>query len=433
MLMYRADMTDIVQQLLVAAAQAQQRGASSDHVRLMEELGRAAPSHPQYHNWRGVRALQAGDHAAAADAFRQAIAADATEPALWMNLAHAQRLAGDTAGERQSLDAALGIDQRHFMARLRKAELHQRLGEDGAALGEWQKVLALAAALETVPDTLAGTLDAARAFVAEQISSFTTFVESRFDGLRDGLAPADRRRFDACLDTALGRRRIYANECAGLHFPFLPADEFFDRAHFPWLETLEAETATIRDEFQALMAGRQGFRPYVRMDAGTPHNKWSPLDGSDDWSAAFLWEYGVADEELCTRCPATAAALAALPRAELPGRAPTAFFSVLRPHSRIPPHTGVSNTRAIVHLPLIVPEGCGFRVGGETRQWREGEAFVFDDTIEHEAWNDSDHPRAVLIFDVWNPHLTAAEQRLLQHFYAAADASGQNPEPRRAA
>ena len=118
--------------------------------------------------------------------------------------------------------------------------------------------------------------------------------------------------------------------------------------------------------------------------------------------------------------------LAALPRNLIPGRAPSAFFSLLKPRTRIPPHTGVTNTRAIIHLPLIVPEGCGFRVGGETRAWREGEAFAFDDTIEHEAWNDSDELRVVLIFDVWNPHLSEEEQQLLVQFFATADTAGHN-------
>ncbi|MFX8320196.1 aspartyl/asparaginyl beta-hydroxylase domain-containing protein, partial [Acinetobacter baumannii] len=84
-----------------------------------------------------------------------------------------------------------------------------------------------------------------------------------------------------------------------------------------------------------------------------------------------------------------------LPLARIPGRAPNAFFSLLRPHSRIPPHTGVTNTRAIVHLALDVPPDCAFRVGGETRPWVEGTAFAVDDTLEHEAWNDSASPRAV--------------------------------------
>ena len=84
----------------------------------------------------------------------------------------------------------------------------------------------------------------------------------------------------------------------------------------------------------------------------------------------------------------------------------------------IPPHTGVTNVRSIVHLPLIVPEGCTFRVGGETRPWVESQAFVFDDTIEHEAHNPTDRDRAVLILDTWNPHLSEAERAMICKIYA---------------
>jgi aspartyl/asparaginyl beta-hydroxylase (cupin superfamily) len=90
------------------------------------------------------------------------------------------------------------------------------------------------------------------------------------------------------------------------------------------------------------------------------------------------------------------------------------MFSILEPRTRIPPHTGTSNVRLTVHLPLVVPPGCGFRVGAETREWREGEAWAFDDTIEHEAWNDSDQPRAILIIDAWNPLLTEAEREFVR-------------------
>lgn len=84
----------------------------------------------------------------------------------------------------------------------------------------------------------------------------------------------------------------------------------------------------------------------------------------------------------------------------------------------------MTNSRAIIHLPLIVPDGCAFRVGGETRQWKEGEAFAFDDTIEHEAWNRSEKPRVVLIFDVWNPHLSPAEQALLSRMFEITGTAG---------
>jgi aspartyl/asparaginyl beta-hydroxylase (cupin superfamily) len=103
-----------------------------------------------------------------------------------------------------------------------------------------------------------------------------------------------------------------------------------------------------------------------------------------------------------------------LPLCDIPNYAPGAFFSVLKPRTHLPPHTGTTNTRSIVHLPLVVPEGCRFRVGADVRAWEKGKAWVFDDTIEHEAWNDSDQVRIILIFDIWNPLLTAAERDLVR-------------------
>jgi aspartyl/asparaginyl beta-hydroxylase (cupin superfamily) len=104
------------------------------------------------------------------------------------------------------------------------------------------------------------------------------------------------------------------------------------------------------------------------------------------------------------------AALAAIDQPAMARRSPNAMYSLLKPRTRIPPHTGITNTRLVVHLPLVVPEGCGFRVGSETRAWTVGRAWVFDDTIEHEAWNNSDAPRGVLIFDVWSPFLSEEER-----------------------
>jgi aspartyl/asparaginyl beta-hydroxylase (cupin superfamily) len=95
------------------------------------------------------------------------------------------------------------------------------------------------------------------------------------------------------------------------------------------------------------------------------------------------------------------------------------MFSALAPHTQIPPHHGETNARLVVHLPLIVPEGCRYRVGFEHRQWRVGEILAFDDSIEHEARNDSDELRVVLIFDVWNPLLSPAEREMVQALSAA--------------
>jgi aspartyl/asparaginyl beta-hydroxylase (cupin superfamily) len=99
------------------------------------------------------------------------------------------------------------------------------------------------------------------------------------------------------------------------------------------------------------------------------------------------------------------------------------MFSLLAPNTRIPPHVGVTNTRLVCHLPLIVPEGCWFRVGAETRFWKRGEALVFDDTIEHEAMNPSDELRVVFIFDVWHPDLSEVERAAVSALLSSESAN----------
>ena len=428
----RRDMnTAEAQRHLAAAQQARQRGDVTGATRLFENALAADPANPHAHNALGMIALDANDPAAAETRFRAAAAADPTEPALWLNVAKAQRLRGDGDGELASLDAALAIDQRHFMALLRKAELLERMERRGAAAQSWGGVVLLAEQAGELPRGIADAVAHGRGYVAAHAQALGAAMADGLEQARAALDARELRRFDACVETMLGKRRVYRNECHGVYFPFLPPDEFFDRTHFAWMPAIEAQTGAIRDEFRALIAGEGApLRPYVAQASGTPANKWTPLDNSLAWGAMFLWEYGVRDDALCARCPVTAAALDAVPRADIPGRGPTAFFSILEPKTTIPPHTGVTNVRAIVHLPLIVPEGCTFRVGGETRSWREGEAFAFDDTIEHEAVNDSDQRRAVLIFDTWNPHLSEAECTLIRTMFAVGDASSLAPDER---
>jgi aspartyl/asparaginyl beta-hydroxylase (cupin superfamily) len=97
---------------------------------------------------------------------------------------------------------------------------------------------------------------------------------------------------------------------------------------------------------------------------------------------------------------------------DIAGLCPNAMFSALAPGAHIPPHTGETNARLVAHLPLVVPEKCNYRVGFDWRQWREGKCWVFDDTLEHEARNDSDQLRVILMFDVWNPLLSLAEREM---------------------
>jgi aspartyl/asparaginyl beta-hydroxylase (cupin superfamily) len=169
------------------------------------------------------------------------------------------------------------------------------------------------------------------------------------------------------------------------------------------------------------------FAPYIAYPAGAPVNQWGELNHSRRWSTFFLWKDGARQDAACALCPETAALLERLPMARQPGFAPTAMFSALEPRTRIPRHTGSSNVRLIVHLPLVLPGPAGFRVGNETREWEVGRAWVFDDTIEHEAWNDADETRVILIFDIWNPLLSEAERELITAMMAAKNAFQARP------
>ncbi len=193
---------------------------------------------------------------------------------------------------------------------------------------------------------------------------------------------------------------------------------------FPELDALEQKTDVIREEFEALIAAEAAeMVPYIQYPERVPLRQWAELNHNRNWTAIHLMQNGARVEANARHCPQTMAAIAPLPQPDVPGASPNAMFSLLAPRTRIPPHTGVANTRLVCHLPLIVPPGCGFRVGETVREWRPGEAFVFDDTIEHEAWNDSDQLRVVLICDLWPPALSESARQAVAAVIAALGVS----------
>ncbi|WP_324696140.1 aspartyl/asparaginyl beta-hydroxylase domain-containing protein [Novosphingobium aerophilum] len=380
-------------------------------------------------NARGLAALRSGDFATAIDCHRVAAEADPESGALQRNLATACRAAGDDEGEIAALKAAIALDARDFIAWLRTAQLRTRRGEESQALSAWHAVIQMSQAIGELPPLLAEEVAQGQRVIAGIQATLTQGMETRVSSRLEMLQGRDARRARAFLDAATGKRQIFNDRCSGLHYPFLPADEFFDDDLFPWFDQLAAQADKIRAEAVHVLANcRHLFRPYVQMPKGGHAGPWAVLDGKLDWSACFLWEYGTRNEALAEHCPATFAALDAVPMARIPNRAPTAFFSVLKPGKVIPPHTGVTNTRAIIHLPLVVPPKCGFRVGGEEREWIEGKPFAFSDTIDHEAWNHGEEDRILLIFDAWNPHLSQVEQDAIIEFCDVADSLGLSPQ-----
>ena len=419
-----------VQHHLAEAQRASRSGLPDDVRSHLEAVLAIDPDEPTARNWLGAEALARADAPAAAQHFEVACSREPGERSHWINLATACRGLDDSVRERAALEQALAIDQTDLLALIRMAELHERLGEETPAAERWTAVLTLSSGIDQPSPEFAWILRHARDYVGEQQRRLVHSVEAALTGDLAGATERDRRRMHRATDAWLGKRPIYTNHCEGLHYPFLPADEFFDREHFAWLGELEAATPLIRAELEAILADPgSGLEPYISLPPGVPASKWSPLDKSLAWGAFHLWKEGERFDEACARAPRTAALVDSLPICRIAGRAPNVFFSILKAGSRIPAHTGVTNVRTIVHLPLIVPQGCEFRVGGETRAWAEGEAFAFDDTIEHEAWNRSGQDRAVLILDVWNPHLSEHEQAMICRLYAAGDAQRGGPQP----
>jgi aspartyl/asparaginyl beta-hydroxylase (cupin superfamily) len=373
-----------------------------------------------------LEALRAGRHLEARRIFEQVVAAGQADASVHLGLAYACLGAQDSVAALAATDRALAMDPRNVRALLLKADHLQRSGDLRAATGHYQAVVKAASSQGPLPADVAREVARAQAMCQRHAAQFEASLRERLAPL--GLDDAPAERFAQSLDILFGRRRIYVQEPRNYFFPGLPQVQFYPRADFPWLDAVEAATDDIREELRAVMREDSAFAPYVQSVPGRPRPQGNAMLDNPDWGAFYLWKDGDVVPANAARCPRTLAALEGVPLCRLPDRSPSILFSMLRPHTRIPPHNGLVNTRLICHLPLIVPPGCGFRVGNETREWVEGKAWVFDDSIDHEAWNDSDRTRVILLFEIWRPELSERERALVQAMFSAIDEhAGQKP------
>ena len=367
------------------------------------------------------QALGRRDGAAALRLIDEALGQAPGDIDLRLQKAMALRLQGDLKGALAALDAALDLEPYHFVALLSKAAVVERLSGPRKAWQIYRNALKILP--DPLPSTLQPAVDRARQVVEETTDALAAFLEDRSAPARARMDRTAGARFDEGLQIYAGRTRNYPSEGILLTYPRLPAIPFFDRELFPWFPELEAATDMIRGELEGVLATMDAdFAPYINVPPGAPVNQWEELNQSRLWSSLFLWRDGERQEEPCRRCPGTAALLDRLPLARQPGFAPTVIFSALEARTRIPAHTGSTNARLLVHLPLIRPGPARFRVGNETRSWRMGEAWAFDDTIDHEAWNDADALRVIMILDIWNPLLTEDEREAITALMNARNA-----------
>lgn len=331
-----------------------------------------------------------------------------------LNRALALRLIGDFHGSLAVLDDALALQPYDFVALLAKAAMLEKLGGERAAVDTYRNALKIAPPRSQCPPALTAQMEYADGVVRRHADALRDHMRSAVATLRGSVDAATLDRFDEGLEIYAGVKTAPKQEPILLNYPRLPAIPFYDRSLFPWLETLEAATPVVQAELQTLLEESfDDFAPYIAYPKGAPVNQWGELNHSRKWTSLWLWRDGEKQPSVCDRCPETTALLESLPMAHQDGFAPTAVFSALQPRTHIPAHTGSANTRLLCHLPLILPGPARFRVGNTTRAWEMGQAWVFDDTIEHEAWNDADEMRVILIFDVWNPWLSDGEKALI--------------------
>lgn len=328
-----------------------------------------------------------------------------------------------TLSNEAEVDQLLDREPRNIDAVVRKGEHRSAAGDERAATAFYKAALGAAQAMGMLPSSLKPAIDRALAGVKRAEALFLDHLESSLAAA--GFGPDARPpRFQHAIDLMLGRAEatLSLQRPTAFYYPGLGERRYYAPSDFPWAAQIEQTVPAILAELRtATAAGNDRFSPYLVSDATRPRTDFHGLRDNPEWSTLQLWEKGQASA-LAAHFPTTLAATEATDLPRISVRAPNILFSKLTAGARIPPHHGMLNARLICHLPLIVPPGCGFRVGGETRAWEEGRLLIFDDTIEHEAWNDGTDERVILIFDVWHPDLDSAERRAISAMFEAIDA-----------
>lgn len=323
----------------------------------------------------------------------------------WLMLAQACNLAGDDAGEEAALQKQLQIDPRHLPALILSGEMKIRTGDDRAANSFFQAALNQAATIKSVPAALHPMLQRAQEFTGRLRAKFEDHLMAQLS--QSGLSSGGR--VGTAVDMLLGRKQLYLQQPSSFYFPGLPQRQFYERDEFPWLAEVEALVPQMQDELKTVLSDGADFAPYVEATPDRPRPS-NPLINDPKWGAFYFWRNGVVVSENAARCPVTMRALELAPMPCIDKRSPIALWSLLKAGTHIQPHHGLLNTRLICHIPLIVPENCAIRVGNETRTWCAGEALIFDDSFEHEAWNRSDETRVILLFEIWRPEISIEER-----------------------
>ncbi|TNE66906.1 MAG: aspartyl/asparaginyl beta-hydroxylase domain-containing protein [Alphaproteobacteria bacterium] len=346
-------------------------------------------------------------------------------PAPWMQIAKACHDAGDAAGEEEALNRRLAEQRGDLGAISALAELKRHQGDRRAAESFYRLGMNTVAQMQSPPAPVAAWAERAQAYLAEGSAAYAEHMAGHLASA--GILIADTSpQMQEAFRLLTGQVTLYLQQPSMFFYPGLAHRAWFEREEFAWVKDVESHTGAIRAELEQLVAGATpAFEPYVTGQPGRPKPN-NPLLDDPRWGAAYLWKNGELQQDLAAHVPSALKALEAAPMPMVPERAPMALFSRLKPGTHIKPHHGMLNTRLICHLPLIVPEGCALRVGAETRAWQAGELLIFDDSIEHEAWNRGSADRTVLLFEIWRPEIPLEDRLVLTTLFGAISKFGEN-------
>lgn len=379
----------------------------------------------------GFEALRQARPSEAVRQFDQLVGAGVADASVYFALAIAHQRLNSAINASKAIDQALLLAGANFQMLLLKADLLAEQGAHREASGNYLAAVRSVPPDEQLSPGMLAEFERAKRCCDAYANEWESGIRKRLADSAGG-ASLTTTRVSEAIDILFGHKQPYPQQPRYFHLPGLPAIPFFEPGAFAWVADLESHTANIRAELEVVMRDHAAFKPYVEGNPNRPNvmqDTQSGMLNNPDWSAFYLWKAGKVVAENAARCPDTMKAIESIPLARIPNRSPSVLFSLLRPGAHIPPHNGLINSRLIGHLPLIVPGQCRLRVGNETREWRQGKVWLFDDTIEHEAWNDSNETRVILLFEINRPDISETEHQLISDVFEALDAqSGQTPE-----
>jgi aspartate beta-hydroxylase len=346
--------------------------------------------------------MQHGNFAQAVLLLQRAAERSHNDAAVHLKLATALRVTGNLPAALQVLGTVTRLQPTFLTAQLMTANIMLAMGRREEATAMYARAIAQVPDVTRLPPPLRAEIARGQAHVDSERAWRANIAALSVANA----TPVEKARIDRFRANVLGGPRS-DGQPGQFQFPHGVSNAFFNPADVAGVQTMEAATPVIVEEFRAVVAANAPELVSM-LGHGGPANS---VAVSGKWSSIRLIAEGAVVEANARLCPQTMALYRALPIPQVAGRSPNLMFSLLDAHTKIPAHYGVTNTRVVLHIPLVVPPtGCAIRVGKETRAWETGNALVFDDTIEHEAWNDSDDLRVVLLCDLWHPALSTSER-----------------------